>query len=370
MLDDSPVMIEFKTGDGFHGPFPLPTTGNYMPSKDLTLLCWVDDSFYNTKRVKLKLVYLQTIKDIVKRLKLLGLVLLSLKIGTLLVIRIECLRPNLIRQNQSFTGQRKLDHYGNNAQPGEPQNKLTHPHPKRKFVPTAILIKSGQVPVNAVKQSSPRAATSISTVRPGNPQYILQDQEIFDSGCSRHMTEKKCLELSPDFKLLDESQVLLKVPRQNNMYSFDLKNVVPSGEGYNVDGVIMSRRWLGAGRGRGVGKCVIITGLEEGMHGGTEGGRKWLGVAGMFYGMKGIKREFSVARTPKQNGVAERKNRTLIEAARTMLVDSLLPTTFWAEEISTACYVHNRVLVTKHTHPLGNFDGKADEGILGWILYK
>ncbi|GKC72015.1 putative ribonuclease H-like domain-containing protein, partial [Tanacetum coccineum] len=42
----------------------------------------------------------------------------------------------------------------------------------------------------------------------------------------------------------------------------------------------------------------------------------------------GIKREFSVARTPQQNGVPERRNRTLIEAARTMLVNSKLPTTF------------------------------------------
>ncbi|GJV89363.1 retrovirus-related pol polyprotein from transposon TNT 1-94 [Tanacetum coccineum] len=44
---------------------------------------------------------------------------------------------------------------------------------------------------------------------------------------------------------------------------------------------------------------------------------------------------------------AERKNRTLIEAARTMLADSKLPTTFWAEAFNTACYVQNRVLVTK-----------------------
>ncbi|GJT52760.1 hypothetical protein Tco_0978917 [Tanacetum coccineum] len=43
-------------------------------------------------------------------------------------------------------------------------------------------------------------------------------------------TETECLVLSPDFKLLDESQVLLKVPRQSNMYNFDLKNVVPSGD--------------------------------------------------------------------------------------------------------------------------------------------
>ncbi|GJY69122.1 putative ribonuclease H-like domain-containing protein [Tanacetum coccineum] len=56
-------------------------------------------------------------------------------------------------------------------------------------------------------------------------------------------------------------------------------------------------------------------------------------VMNQFCEMKGIKREFSVARTPQQNGVAERKNRTLIEAARTMLTDSKLPKTFWAEAV-------------------------------------
>nr|GEX78866.1 retrovirus-related Pol polyprotein from transposon TNT 1-94 [Tanacetum cinerariifolium] len=66
-----------------------------------------------------------------------------------------------------------------------------------------------------------------------------------------------------------------------------------------------------------------------------------------FCQMKGIKREFSVARSPQQNRVAKRKNRTLIEAARTMLTDLLLPTTGWAEAVNTACYVQNRVLVTK-----------------------
>nr|GEZ30988.1 putative ribonuclease H-like domain-containing protein [Tanacetum cinerariifolium] len=66
-----------------------------------------------------------------------------------------------------------------------------------------------------------------------------------------------------------------------------------------------------------------------------------------FCEMKGIKREFSVPRTPQQNGIAERKNKTLIEAARTMLADSLLHIPFWAEAVNTACYVQNRVLVTK-----------------------
>ncbi|GJR51918.1 ribonuclease H-like domain-containing protein [Tanacetum coccineum] len=114
-----------------------------------------------------------------------------------------------------------------------------------------------------------------------------------------------------------------------------------------------------------------------------------------FCGSKGIKREYSNARTPQQNGVAERKNRTLIEAARTMLADSFLPNTFWAEAVSTACYVLNRVLVTKphnktpyelltgkipiisYIRPfgchvtilntidhLGKFAGKSDEGFL------
>nr|GEV98794.1 reverse transcriptase domain-containing protein [Tanacetum cinerariifolium] len=66
-----------------------------------------------------------------------------------------------------------------------------------------------------------------------------------------------------------------------------------------------------------------------------------------FCSQKGIKREFSNARTPQQNGVAERRNRTLIEAAKTMLADTKLPVTLWAEAVNTACYVQNRVLVKK-----------------------
>nr|GEV52570.1 hypothetical protein [Tanacetum cinerariifolium] len=66
-----------------------------------------------------------------------------------------------------------------------------------------------------------------------------------------------------------------------------------------------------------------------------------------FCKMKGILRQFSVARTPQQNRVSERRNRTLIEVSRTMLADSKLRTTFWAEAVNTTCYVQNRVLVVK-----------------------
>nr|GEW95262.1 retrovirus-related Pol polyprotein from transposon TNT 1-94 [Tanacetum cinerariifolium] len=116
--------------------------------------------------------------------------------------------------------------------------------------------------------------------------------------------------------------------------------------------------------------------------------------------MKGIRREFRVARTLQKNGVAKRRNKTLIEAARTMLADSKLPTIFWAEVVNTACYVQNRVLVVKHHNKtpyelfrgrtpalsfmrpfgchvtilntldhLGKFNGKSDDGFfIGYSL--
>ncbi|KAI3681231.1 hypothetical protein L6452_36018 [Arctium lappa] len=59
----------------------------------------------------------------------------------------------------------------------------------------------------------------------------------------------------------------------------------------------------------------------------------------------GISHQYYVARTPQQNGVVERRNRTLVEAARTMLSHSNLPLFLWAEAVSTACYTQNRSMV-------------------------
>ncbi|KAL8088105.1 hypothetical protein AgCh_038029 [Apium graveolens] len=108
----------------------------------------------------------------------------------------------------------------------------------------------------------------------------------------------------------------------------------------------------------------------------------------------GIKQKFSAPGTPQQNGVVERKNKTLIEAARTMLDEAKLPTYFWVETVQIACFTQNATLINKHgkttyemvkkkkpnlkyfhifgckcfvlkTHPeqLSKFDLKADEGI-------
>ena len=58
-----------------------------------------------------------------------------------------------------------------------------------------------------------------------------------------------------------------------------------------------------------------------------------------------ILHNFSAPRTPQQNGVVERKNISLEEVARTMLIESFLPKYFWVDVVSTSCYVMNRVLI-------------------------
>ncbi|GJX09096.1 ribonuclease H-like domain-containing protein [Tanacetum coccineum] len=219
----------------------------------------------------------------------------------------------------------------------------------------------------------------------GNPQQYLKDKGVIDSGCSRHMTGNKSYltnyeeidggfvafggnskgekitrkskirtskldfeDVYFDFKLTDENHVVLKVPRKDNMYSVDLKNVIPQG-GHRKNLIDL--------------KVTVIR-----CDNGNEFKNK---VMNQFCEIKGINREFSIARTPQQNGVAERKNRDTNKAVRDYASDSKLPTTFWAEVVNTACYLQNRVLVIKPQNKtpyelfidcLCKFDEKADEG--------
>nr|GEX09011.1 putative ribonuclease H-like domain-containing protein [Tanacetum cinerariifolium] len=266
---------------------------------------------------------------------------------------------------------------------------------------------------------------------------IFSVSQMCDKKNSIHFTDTKCLVLSPDFKLPDESQVLLRVPRENNMYNINLKNIVHSGDltflfaKATINESNLWHRRLGHINFKTMNKLVkgnlvrglptkvfkndntcvackkgkqhrascqtkpvssidqplyrlhmdlfgptfvkslnkksyclvvtddysrftwvfflatkdetspllktFITGLENQLSlkvkvirsdNETEFKNNDLN---QFCGMKGIKREFSVPRTSQQNGIAERKNRTLIAAAKTMLADSLLPVLFWAE---------------------------------------
>ena len=77
----------------------------------------------------------------------------------------------------------------------------------------------------------------------------------------------------------------------------------------------------------------------------------------------GIKREMSTPYNPQQNGIAERKNRTIMEAARTMLHDQDIPMHIWAEASRTTVYVQNHTphRVLKNKTPEEVFSGKKLE---------
>ncbi|GJU48996.1 retrovirus-related pol polyprotein from transposon TNT 1-94 [Tanacetum coccineum] len=82
----------------------------------------------------------------------------------------------------------------------------------------------------------------------------------------------------------------------------------------------------------------------------TDNGTEFVNqVMSKYYEGVGIFHQKSVPRTPQQNGVVERRNRTLVEAARTMLIFSKAPMFLWAEAVATACYTQNRSLIhTRH----------------------
>nr|GEZ62291.1 hypothetical protein [Tanacetum cinerariifolium] len=307
----------------------------------------------------------------------------------------------------------------------------------------------------------------------GNSQNIIDDKGYWDSGCSRHMTgnisylsdyepfdggyvsfgqgggkitgkgiiKTECIVLGRDFKLKDDTNVLLRTPRQHNMYSIDLNNIVPHKDltclvaKASTDESLPSKCFenehtcvscLKGKQHKASCKTKLVNSVSKPLHtlhmdlfgptSVTSLNHKWYCLvvtddfsrftctfflktkdetSGIlrnfiteienlkdlkvkiircnnggefrnkemndFCSKKGIKREFSNAKTPKQNGVAKRRNRSLIEAARTMLADARLFVPFWAEAVNTASYVQNRVLVNKSQNktPYELFNGRT-----------
>ncbi|GJX24507.1 ribonuclease H-like domain-containing protein [Tanacetum coccineum] len=226
---------------------------------------------------------------------------------------------------------------------------------------------------------------------------LFSVSQMCDKKNSVLFTESKCLILSFSFKLLDESQVVLRAPRKDDVYNLDLKNIIPSGgitclyANATADESKLWHRRLGHVNFKNINKLVkghLVRGLPSKVfvndhtcvackkgkqHKASsdlvrcDNGIEFKNHAmNEFCAKKGIKREFSVARTLQQN-----------------------------EAVNTACYVLNRVLVTKPQNKtpyellignspsisfmrpfgcpltilntldsLGKFDGKSDEGYL------
>nr|GEX89821.1 hypothetical protein [Tanacetum cinerariifolium] len=196
----------------------------------------------------------------------------------------------------------------------------------------------------------------------GNSQNNINDKGYWDSGGGK-ITGKGIIKT--DFKLKDDTNVFLRTPRQHNMYSIDLNNIVPHkdqtclvAKASTDESSMWHRRFTltfflkTKDETSGILRNFIteienLKDLKVKIIRCDNGGEFKNKEMKEFCTRKGIKREFSNARTPQQNGVAEKRNRTLIEAARTMLGDTKLPVTFWAEAVNTASYVQNKVLVNK-----------------------
>nr|GEY42883.1 ribonuclease H-like domain-containing protein [Tanacetum cinerariifolium] len=205
---------------------------------------------------------------------------------------------------------------------------------------------------------------------------LFSVSQIYDNNNSVMFTDSECIVLGRDFKLLDDANVLLRTPRQHNMYSIDLNDIVPhkdltclvakafADEGSSIKRLTFFLKTKDEPSGilrKFITEIENLKDLKVKTIRCDNGGEFRNKEMDEFCSQKGIKREFSNARTPQQNGVAKRRNRTLIEAARTMLADAKLPVTFWAEAINTACYVQNMVLINKSHNktPYELFNGRS-----------
>nr|GEU41690.1 ribonuclease H-like domain-containing protein [Tanacetum cinerariifolium] len=178
-------------------------------------------------------------------------------------------------------------------------------------------------------------------------------------------TDDECLVLTKEFQLPDDSQMVLRIPRRHDLYTFNLSDIQPE---HYINYLLAkasleeSTKWhrrMAHVNFKTINKLAkmdwlkdFVALIENQLNNKVKAIRCdnetefWNAKLIALYEEKGIKRNYSNAKTPQQNRVAERKNRTLIEAARSMLANSKHPTMFWTEAISTACYVLNRVCIT------------------------
>nr|GFA38601.1 hypothetical protein [Tanacetum cinerariifolium] len=271
------------------------------------------------------------------------------------------------------------------------------------------------------------------------PNFVMKKKACFNcgyvsfgqGGCKitgKGTIKTECIVLGRDFKLLDDANVLLRTPRQHNMYSIDLNNIFLHkdltclvAKASTDEGMLWHRR-LGHLNFKTMNRLVrhnLVRGLPSkcfendhtcsaclkgkqhkascksklvnsvtkplytlhvdlfGPTSVSSISHKWycLVVTDDFFRFtwtfflktkdetSGILRKFitEIENINDLNVKIIRRNKTLIEVARTMLADANLPVTFWAEAVNTACYVQNRVLVNKSHNktPYKLFNGRS-----------
>ncbi|GKA79005.1 putative ribonuclease H-like domain-containing protein [Tanacetum coccineum] len=181
---------------------------------------------------------------------------------------------------------------------------MTHPHPNRRLVPKAVLTKSGKI--NIAGASVNTSVRPVNTV--GSKPTVNHPRPISNA-------YKKGYSQVKDTTAKDRAVVSENKGKGVNTVKASACWGNPQQKEYKEKGVIDS----GCSRHMTGNKCYLTE--YEDYDGGYD--------------------------TLEMNGVAKRRNRTLIEAATTMLVDSKLPTTFCDEVVNTVFYVLNRVLVIK-----------------------
>ncbi|GJW64825.1 ribonuclease H-like domain-containing protein [Tanacetum coccineum] len=252
------------------------------------------------------------------------------------------LRENLKPRPMGTNGPRDTRPVWNNTSRVNHRNfssDYRYPHQRRSFIPSAVLTMEGlestaQPTMLETRSYNTRTVHRSNSPKPivkskwvkkesttgtqaGNLEEELKDHAIIDSGCFGSMPTLWNLSHfgGVTVESLNRKKYCLVVTDDCSRFSW-VFFLAYKDETYDI-------------------LHDLIVGLENKLRHkvkiircdhGTEFKNKLMNE---FYAKKGIKREYSIARTPQQNGVAERKNRTLIEAARTMLADSLLPIQFW-----------------------------------------
>nr|GEY02518.1 hypothetical protein [Tanacetum cinerariifolium] len=229
-------------------------------------------------------------------------------------------------------------------------NKLTHPHPKKGFVPQAVLTRLGKI--NTAGASVNTAAIPVNSA---GSKSTVNHPRLKSKAYKRVHSQ-------------DTRPINKFLANQNSIFNKKV-NTVRVNDSTARDRVVS---------GNMIREIYVYNGLDP---------------------QKSLTLLFYVHGNPQQKEYKEKRvidngcSRTLAEAARTMLVDFKFPTTFWAEAVNTACYVLNRALVTKPRNKtpyelirgrpplidfmkpfgcpvtilntrdnLGKFEGKADEG--------